>query len=172
MKETLITIINDVAIAATSNEQGEVLIPIRPICDALGVNSNGQIEKIKSDPILGATDKLSLSVGPDGRQREMVCLPLQYVFGWLFTINPGNVDERAKEAVIRYKKECYDALYNHFARARQRQLDENREEIRLLDEISRAKDTLSESKASLRNLETKLAKLRAARLDEQPSLFD
>lgn len=172
MKETLITRINDVAIAATSNEQGEVLIPIRPICDALGVNSNGQIEKIKSDPILGATDKLSLSVGPDGRQREMVCLPLQYVFGWLFTINPGNVDERAKEAVIRYKKECYDALYNHFARARQRQLDENREEIKLLDEISRAKDTLSESKASLRNLETKLAKLRAARLDEQPSLFD
>lgn len=172
MKETMITRINDVAIAATSNEQGEVLIPIRPICDALGVNSNGQIEKIKSDPILGATDKLSLSVGPDGRQREMVCLPLQYVFGWLFTINPGNVDERAKEAVIRYKKECYDALYNHFARARQRQLDENREEIRLLDEISRAKDTLSESKASLRNLETKLAKLRAARLDEQPSLFD
>ena len=172
MKETLITRINDVAIAATSNEQGEVLIPIRPICDALGVNSNGQIEKIKSDPILGATDKLSLSVGPDGRQREMVCLPLQYVFGWLFTINPGNVDERAKEAVIRYKKECYDALYNHFTRARQRQLDENREEIRLLDEISRAKDTLSESKASLRNLETKLAKLRAARLDEQTSLFD
>lgn len=172
MKETLITRINDVAIAATSNEQGEVLIPIRPICDALGVNSNGQIEKIKSDPILGATDKLSLSVAPDGRQREMVCLPLQYVFGWLFTINPGNVDERAKEAVIRYKKECYDALYNHFARARQRQLDENREEIRLLDEISRAKDTLSESKASLRNLETKLAKLRAARLDEQPTLFD
>lgn len=172
MKETMITRINDVAIAATSNEQGEVLIPIRPICDALGVNSNGQIEKIKSDPILGATDKLSLSVGPDGRQREMVCLPLQYVFGWLFTINPGNVDERAKEAVIRYKKECYDALHNHFARARQRQLDENREEIRLLDEISRAKDTLSESKASLRNLETKLAKLRAARLDEQPTLFD
>ena len=170
MKETMITRINDVAIAATSNEQGEVLIPIRPICDALGVNSNGQIEKIKSDPILGATDKLSLSVGPDGRQREMVCLPLQ--FGWLFTINPGNVDEKAKEAVIRYKKECYDALYNHFARARQRQLDENREEIRLLDEISRAKDTLSESKASLRNLETKLAKLRAARLDEQPTLFD
>ena len=172
MKETMITRINDVALAATSNENGEVLIPIRPICDALGVNSNGQIEKIKSDPILGATDKLSLSVGPDGRQREMVCLPLQYVFGWLFTINPGHVDERAKEAVIRYKKECYDALYNHFDRARQRQLDENREEIRLLDEISRAKDTLSESKASLRNLETKLAKLRAARLDEQPSLFD
>ena len=172
MKETLITRINDVAIAATSNEQGEVLIPIRPICDALGVNSNGQIEKIKSDPILGATDKLSLSVGPDGRQREMVCLPLQYVFGWLFTINPGNVDEKAKEAVIRYKKECYDALYNHFARARQRQLDENREEIRLLEELTRVTDEIQEAKGKRRSIETNLAKLRAARLDEHPTLFD
>ena len=172
MKETLITRINDVAIAATSNEQGEVLIPIRPICDALGVNSNGQIEKIKSDPILGATDKLSLSVGPDGRQREMVCLPLQYVFGWLFTINPGNVDERAKEAVKRYRLECYDALYNHFARARQRQLDENREEIRLLEELTRVTDEIQEAKGKRRSIETKLAKLRAARLDEQPTLFD
>lgn len=172
MKETLITRINDVAIAATSNEQGEVLIPIRPICDALGVNSNGQIEKIKMDPILGATDKLSLSVGPDGKQREMVCLPLQYVFGWLFTINTGNVDERAKESVIRYKKECYDALYNHFARARQRQIDGNREEIRLLEELTRVSDEIQEAKGKRRSIEQKLAKLRAARLDEQPSLFD
>ena len=66
MKETMITRINDVAIAATSNEQGEVLIPIRPICDALGVNSNGQIEKIKSDPILGATDKLAYRLAQMG----------------------------------------------------------------------------------------------------------
>ena len=172
MKETLITRINDVAIAATSNEQGEVLIPIRPICDALGVNSNGQIEKIKSDPILGATDKLSLSVGPDGRQREMVCLPLQYVFGWLFTINPANVSEEARPAVKRYRLECYDALYNHFARARQRQLDENREEIRLLEELTRVTDEIQEAKGKRRSIETKLAKLRAARLDEQPTLFD
>lgn len=172
MKETLITRINDVAIAATSNEQGEVLIPIRPICDALGVSYQGQISKAKDDAILSPTLKLSFTVGADGKQREMMCLPLQYIFGWLFTINPGNVDERAKEAVIRYKKECYDSLYNHFARARQRQLDENREEIRLLEELTRVSDEIQEAKGKRRNLEQKLAKLRAARLDEQPSLFD
>lgn len=172
MKETLITRINDVAIAATSNEQGEVLIPIRPICDALGVSYERQYRKVYDDEFLSSVVALRATTGTDGKKYEMVCLPLQYVFGWLFTINPANVSEEARPAVKRYRLECYDALYNHFARARQRQLDENREEIRLLDEISRAKDTLSESKASLRNLETKLAKLRAARLDEQPTLFD
>ena len=172
MKETLITRINDVAIAATSNEQGEVLIPIRPICDALGVSYERQYRKVCDDEFLSSVVALRATTGADGKKYEMVCLPLQYVFGWLFTINPANVSEEARPAVKRYRLECYDALYNHFTRARQRQLDENREEIRLLDEISCAKDTLSESKASLRNLETKLAKLRAARLDEQTSLFD
>ena len=172
MKETLITRINDVAIAATSNEQGDVLIPIRSICDALGVAYQPQHRRLQEDEFLSSVVTLRVTTGADGKKYEMVCLPLQYVFGWLFTINPANVSEEARPAVKRYRLECYDALYNHFARARQRQLDENREEIRLLDEISRAKDTLSESKASLRNLETKLAKLRAARLDEQPSLFD
>ncbi|MEE0906890.1 MAG: phage antirepressor N-terminal domain-containing protein [Muribaculaceae bacterium] len=168
----MITRINDVAIAATSNEQGDILIPIRPICDALGVAYQPQHRRLQEDEFLSSVVTLRVTTGADGKKYEMVCLPLQYVFGWLFTINPANVSEEARPAVKRYRLECYDALYNHFARARQRQLDENREEIRLLDEISRAKDTLSESKASLRNLETKLAKLRAARLDEQPTLFD
>ena len=74
MKETLITRINDVAIAATSNEQGDILIPIRPICETLGVAYQPQIAKVKDDSILGSTVTLSVTVGADGRQREMVCV--------------------------------------------------------------------------------------------------
>lgn len=172
MKETMITRINDVAIAATSNEQGEVLIPIRPICDALGVTYSRQLKKVKEDEFLGSVVALRATTGADGKQYEMACIPLQYIFGWLFTINPDNVAEEARPAVKRYRLECYDALYNHFARARQRQLDENREEIRLLEELTRVTDEIQEAKGKRRSIETKLAKLRAARLDEQPSLFD
>lgn len=170
MKETMITRINDVAIAATSNEQGEVLIPIRPICDALGVAYPRQYGKIKDDETLAPTVTLRVTVGADGKQREMVCLPLRFIFGWLFTINPANVSEEAKESVMRYRLECYNALYDHFARVRQ--LDENREEIRLLEELTRVSDEIQEAKGKRRCIEQKLAKLRAARLDEQPSLFD
>lgn len=151
MKKTLITRINNVDIVATSNEKGDILIPIRPICEALGVAYQPQIAKFRDDIILGSNVTLSVTVGADGQPRETVCLPLQYVSGWLFTINPANVSEEARPEVERYRLECYDALYNRFARVCQ--LDEYRDEIRLLDEISRAK-------------------LRAARLDEQPTLFD
>lgn len=46
----------------------------------------------------------------------MVTIPFKYVFGWLFRIDSRNVKEEAREAVLRYQVECYDALYNHFTR--------------------------------------------------------
>lgn len=104
--------INQVDIVVIEN--GEKLVAVAPICDALGVASNGQIERIKSDPILGATHKLSLSVGADGKSREMFTIPFKFVFGWLFRIDSRNVKEEAREAVLRYQLECYNALFNHF----------------------------------------------------------
>ena len=97
-------------------ENGQKMVPIKPICDILGVDSKAQMDKIKTDPILGPTAVLSTSVGADGKDREMFCIPLKFVFGWLFTINSDRVSPDAQDAVIRYKLECYDALYNHFER--------------------------------------------------------
>lgn len=95
-------------------ENGEKLVPVKPICEALGVAPNKQIEKIKEDEILKSVGTLGVSTGSDGKQYEMFCIPFKYVFGWLFTINPANVKEEARESVIRYKLACYDALYQSF----------------------------------------------------------
>lgn len=95
-------------------ENGDKYVPVKPICEALGINSNGQIERIKSDPILGSVNKMCLSTGADKKQYQMFAIPYRYVFGWLFTIDAEKVKPEAKETVIRYKKECYDTLYNHF----------------------------------------------------------
>jgi hypothetical protein len=45
---------------------------------------------------------------------KMVCLPLKFVFGWLFSINENRVKPEVKEHVLKYKIECYNALFNHF----------------------------------------------------------
>src|SRR5690606_25577932 len=95
-------------------ENGEKLVPIKPICQALGVDFAGQKEKIENDELLGPTVGLSPTVGGDGKEREMFCLPYKFIFGWLFTINPKNVKEEAKESVINYKLACYNALYQSF----------------------------------------------------------
>jgi hypothetical protein len=95
-------------------EDGDNMVPIKPICEAVGVDFSSQLQKLKSDPILNSTMVLSTTVGADGKNREMVCLPFRYVFGWLFKIDARNVAPDAQEGVIKYQKICYDALYEWF----------------------------------------------------------
>jgi len=95
-------------------ENGQKLVPIKPICEALGVDDKAQRDKIKNDEILGSVGVLSTSTGADKKQYEMFCIPYRFVFGWLFSINPKNVAPEARESVLKYKLECYNVLYNHF----------------------------------------------------------
>ena len=95
-------------------DDAEKLVPIKPICEALGIDFSVQLKKIKDDDFLSSTVVLSTTVGGDGKKREMTSLPYKYIFGWLFTINPKNVKAEAKEAVLNYRMQCYDALYSYF----------------------------------------------------------
>jgi len=115
MENSIITVarINNVSIQIIQN--GQKLVPIKPICEALGISHKPQIERLKDDPILGSVVTLSMTTGADGKRYEMTCIPLRYVFGWLFMIDSRNVKEEARESVIKYQKMCYDALYNYFA---------------------------------------------------------
>ena len=100
METKIIARVNNVDIVSTSDEQ---MVPIRPICEALGIAYERQTTKIKEHPILSSTVTLRVMVAADGKQREMLCLPLEFIFGWLFTINPANVNEDAKPTLIKYK---------------------------------------------------------------------
>lgn len=106
--------VNNVEIVVVEN--GDKYVAIKPVCDALGVDFQKQLERIKDDEILGQLYTIRYMVGADGKAREMGVLPFKYIFGWLFSINTKKVAPEARESVIRYKLECYDALYNHFTR--------------------------------------------------------
>lgn len=114
METKTIAKVNDVTIQVIS-DNGAKLVPIRPICEALGIDYPTQFNKLKEDEFLSSTIGLSPTVAGDGKDREMVCIPLKYIFGWLFTINPRNVKEEARESVSRYRVKCYDVLYSYFA---------------------------------------------------------
>ena len=111
--QTTVAKINNVEIVVIEN--GEKRVAVKPICEALGIAFEPQFTRLKTDPILSSTVMLSVMVGADEKQREMVTIPFKYVFGWLFRIDSRNVKEEAREAVLKYQVECYDALYNHFA---------------------------------------------------------
>jgi len=108
-----LTKVNDVEIQIVETESG-YFIPIRPICEAIGIDSKAQRNRIERDEILSSTGVIMTSVGADEKDREMFCLPVKFIHGWLFSIDVSRVNENAKENVIKYKLECYDVLYDHF----------------------------------------------------------
>lgn len=105
--------VNDVEIQIVYRGE-EKWIPIRPICDALGIDVEGQRKKIEIDDFLKSVAESKSATGADGKTYEMLCLPYQFIFGWLFTINPKNVKPEAQEAVLKYRTECYEALFKYF----------------------------------------------------------
>lgn len=113
MNEILIKRVNETNITIVQ-EGSDIFVPVHTITDALGVDFSSQRKRIMEDPILASTVVQKTTVGSDGKQRDMLCLPFEFVFGWLFTINPDKVKPEAAEAVIRYKRECYHALFAHF----------------------------------------------------------
>ncbi len=98
------------------NKGGEKFVAIKPICTALGVDYTRQLKKIKEDEILSPVVALRSTTGADGKEYKMQVLPLKYIFGWLFTISPKNVSPEARDGLIRYKKLCYDALFDIFTK--------------------------------------------------------
>lgn len=141
--ELQVTKINNVSITAI-DEHGKKLIPVKPICEALGIDPEAQRRKIYEDEILSSTTALRAVVAGDGKEREMLCLPIEYVFGWLFTINPKNVRPEAQEAVTRYKHQCYKALFEYFTEP-QTFLSQKQEQMEFLVE------TYQEKQANFRN---------------------
>lgn len=154
-KTTTVARINEVEILVIEN--GEKRVAIKPICEVLGVDFSAQLQKLKSDPILGSTMGLITTVGADGKEREMQTIPFKYVFGWLFRIDSRNVKEESREAVLKYQLLCYDVLFSHFTayadfvEQKQKVIDE-----KLLvyddasDNFATAKDKMNSARKDLR----------------------
>ena len=169
MNTKTIARVNNVAILAGNDS--EKLVPIKPICEALGIDDDAQRRKIQDDDFLSSVAVLSTATGADGKQYEMFCLPLEFIFGWLFTINPKNVKEEAQEAVRQYRIECYRVLYNHFFGNLKKQIEQNDKEIRLLEEITELSQQKTAILSSLSEKKRLLEKLREERLKNEPELF-
>ena len=173
MSKQKISIINGVEIYAETTENGQILIPVKPICTAIGVDSEGQRQKIQRHYILSSVAFTIKATGADDKSYEMLCLPLEYVYGWLFTIDAMQVAESSRNNVEKYQRECYDILYRHFTGSLTKQLDSNAAEIKCLKNINDAITREKEAKADRAKAEKALAQIRASRLNPAPTLeFD
>lgn len=67
--QNVISKINSVDIV-TVDSDGEIFVPIKPICEAIGIDVESQRDKINSDEILSSTAVLSTAVAADARPRK------------------------------------------------------------------------------------------------------
>lgn len=97
-------------------EDGTIWVPIRHLCDALGVDRTAQMRRIERDPVLNGELRDAPVTLPDGRSFEMACLPLKYVRGWLFGINASRVKAEIRDKLIQYQREVIEIIDRHFGR--------------------------------------------------------
>ena len=91
------------------------MVPLKQLCEILGVSWNGQLQRIKKDSLLKSVATVTVATAPDGKCYETLSLPLKFLNGFLFTISDKRLqDKKASEKLLLYKKECYDVLFNYF----------------------------------------------------------
>ena len=98
----------------TVEQNGEIYVAMKPIVEALGLTWRKQRELISRDLVLSDGTVMVPTEGKDGKQYQMLCLPLKYLNGWLFKVPASRYTGKKREAIIRYQKECYSALYEYF----------------------------------------------------------
>lgn len=113
------------AVLIETQTRQEIYVPIRPICDYLGLDWSGQYRRITDrDPILSDSVQgvvITTTPSAEGRgggPQEMLCLPLKFLPGWLFGIRASRVKSELREKIIRYQRECYDVLWDAFQEGR------------------------------------------------------
>lgn len=168
METRIVARVNDVDIIATTEEQ---LVPIKPICEALGVNYTTQIEKLKKHPIYGSVVPLRGITAADGKTYQTSCMPLRYISGWILSIHPDNVKEEVREHLIEYQLKCNDVLYDYFFGTYKRTNEQNRMEIALLEQLADYTQQREAANNGIRDTRRKLEKLRQERLADEPQLF-
>ncbi|MDQ2808005.1 MAG: ORF6C domain-containing protein [Chloroflexota bacterium] len=116
-EERHIDFYGDLVTAVLLEEQGQqqIYIPIRPIATYLGLDWSAQSRRLHRTQVLAeVTRSVAMTATEAGGERELLCLPLDYLAGWLFGIDPTRVKPDLKEKVLRYQRECYHVLAQAF----------------------------------------------------------
>jgi hypothetical protein len=154
---------------------GTYWIAIKPICEVLNIDYVTQFKKLKTDTILApALCKHTMQVPGDNQLREYICLPEEFIYGWIFSIH-----SKSKELEL-YKRECYHVLYEHFHGiiTRRRELIKQKADTnfkrRILENIlSQNSDYNEFTKLRLceRRLSRKLKEIEQSEMQEELDLF-
>jgi hypothetical protein len=93
-----------------------VYVALKPIVEAMGLTWQGQLERVKRDPIL--KEGISVTLIPSARGLQKTAgLRIDLIPGWLFRISSQRIRSDAiRKRVEIFQRECYAVLTKHFLR--------------------------------------------------------
>ena len=87
-------------------------VAVKPICEAIGIDYSGQLQKLKRQPWAGV---VKIHTPSGGGVQETNAIDRRTFTMWLATIDSNRLkNERAKELLIAYQREAADALDQYF----------------------------------------------------------
>ena len=110
----------DDELAAVRLTTGEIFVPVRRLCENLGLDWRSQLARIDRDEVLSEAKQgvvMMTTPSPDARgggPQEAQCLPLDLIPGWLFGIQTSRVREEIRPKLVRYRRECFRVLWDAF----------------------------------------------------------
>ncbi|EBL3893694.1 phage antirepressor Ant [Salmonella enterica subsp. enterica serovar Kentucky] len=99
------------------NHNGEPYTPMKPIVEGMGMDWASQFTKIKQR-FKTSIVKITMELPGDEQRREIICLALRKLAGWLQTISPNKVRPEIRDKVIQYQEECDDVLYEYWTKGK------------------------------------------------------
>lgn len=162
--------INNVEIQCPEKD-GVKFVAVKPLCTVMGISHDAQNRRIKSDEILSSVATTVVATGSDGKSYEMTCLPLKFVFGWLFSIDDKLVKGDARINLLAYKRECYEILFDTFFNRAKHY--EKRDQIinSLQQEMIEAENDRKDAANRVKTIREKIESVRKTPLN-QLDLFD
>ncbi|NKQ35705.1 MAG: hypothetical protein HF973_08835 [Chloroflexi bacterium] len=76
------------AVLIEENDRRQIFVPVRSICDYLGLSWSGQRERINRDPVLSDVVRfVRVTRANSPRGNPILALPLNYRNNWRFGVN-------------------------------------------------------------------------------------
>jgi hypothetical protein len=102
----------DTLIAILIEGEG-VAVPIRVVCDALGIDLDTQSQRLREHEVLSRGLRV-VRAPVEGRVRSVMALHLKYLGFWLATITPGLVREDVRPKLVIYQLELVEIISRLF----------------------------------------------------------
>ncbi len=104
---------NGSEITAVRVASGDIFVPVRPLCVALGVDGLGQIQRIRRRQALAEMLK-TITVPTPGGDQALVCIELEGLPLWLAGIEEKRVRADLRERLVAYQRWARRRIYEAF----------------------------------------------------------